>query len=352
MMLSVHVDDQAIASNSRKELDDFKTRLNQRFECKDQGELSFFLGISIRRDRSNRKLYLHQRHYIDELLQRFDMLEAAPARTQFPSSFKPVKPTEKERDEAKHLDYPSMAGAILYLATISRPDIAYAASVLCRYISNWSVHHYRAAKHLLRYIKGTRKHELTYDGGAGHRKLVGYADADWGGCHDTARSTTGYVYEAYGGVVAWKSRRQQCTATSTTQAKVLASTDAARELEWLRHLLEDLGYKQTSPTSIYNDNQSAIILAKHPHDHKMSKHYDIRTSYLREKRDEGVFNLEYIPTDINRADILTKVLPGPRLKSLTRLLRLLPPMSPIESSKSITSPKDSPNEGESRKQRK
>lgn len=327
MMISLHVDDQAIASTSRPALDDFKQRLNKRFECKDGGELSFFLQISIHRDRANRKLQLSQRHYVDKILVRFDMSDAAPAKTQFPSNFTPRAATPEEWEAAKHLDYPAMAGSILYLATISRPDIAYSASVLCRYISKWSTQHYRAGKHLLRYIRATADLSLTFDGGAGHRGLIGYADASHGGCQDTHRSTTGYLFEAYGGIVAWKSRRQACTTISTAHAETLASTDAARQVEWLRQLLSDMGYPQTGPTPIYNDNQAAITLSKHPHDFKTNKHFDIKTSYLREQREAGKLTLEYVPTALNRADLLTKTLPGPRVDFLSKQLRVLPPLT-------------------------
>lgn len=233
LLLSIHVDDQLIACNSRIELDAFKKLLNNKFECSDGGPVNYFLGINIYRDIPSKLLYLSQEHYLESLLERFGMTNCHPAKTILPSDFKPTTPTDDEFELAKHLDFPSMAGGILYAASITRPDLAFSAGLLCRYISKWNENIYKAAKHVLRYIRGTTDLCLTYDGHGSQRVLLGYADADWGGCLNTRRSTTGYIFQTYGGVIAWKSRRQASTALSTTHAELLATTDAARQVQWL-----------------------------------------------------------------------------------------------------------------------
>lgn len=277
LLISIHVDDQLIACNSQEELDTFKKLLNVRFECSDRGPVNYFLGINIFRDIPAKLLYLSQEHYLESLLERFGMTTCHPSTTIFPSDFKPTPPTDEEFEAARHLDFPSMAGGILYAASITRPDLAFAAGLLCRFISKWNKSIYKAAKHVLRYIRGTSDLCLTYDGSGSQRVMLGYADADWGGCLNTRRSTTGYVFQIYGATVAWKSRRQASTALSTTHAELLATTDAARQVQWLRQLLDDLGMGMAKdiPISLYNDNSGAVLLAQHPHNHKMMKHYDI-----------------------------------------------------------------------------
>ena len=89
----------------------------------------------------------------------------------------------------KHIDYPGMVGALMYAATITRPDIAHAAGLLARTASKWNKDHVHAARHLLRYLRGTSDLCLTFDDTAGQRIVLGYADADWGGCLDTRRVT-------------------------------------------------------------------------------------------------------------------------------------------------------------------
>jgi hypothetical protein len=86
---------------------------------------------------------------------------------------------------------------------------------------------------------------------AGKRTALGYADDNWGGCLDTRRPTTGYLFKTFGGPVAWKSRRQATT---------VFSYDATRQAVWPRLLLKDLGHGLDGPLSIFKDNNAAILL--------------------------------------------------------------------------------------------
>jgi hypothetical protein len=265
---------------------------------------------------------MSQEHYFQSVLERFDLQDCNPARTPLPTGFRPVPATDEEHALAKHLPFPQVVGSVLYASTISRPDLAEAAGVLSRFISKWNESHWKAAKHLLRYIRGTTDLCLMFDGDCGKRILLGYADADWGGDMDTRRSTTGYVFKVYGGVVAWKSRRQPTVALSTTEAEYMASADAAQQATWLRLLLDDLqlGPPTDSPIPIYNDNNGCIALSKNPVHHDKSKHIAMRHHFLREKVEDGSIDLSHVSSASNIADLLTKSLP---VDTFTRLCELL-----------------------------
>jgi hypothetical protein len=308
LLLSVHVDDQLIACNSRAALDEFKAKLNKRFECSDGGPVAYFLGFNVFRNRSERKLYISQEHYIEAVLERFGMTDCRPVKTPLPSGFKSTPVTDEEFTQARHEEYPALVGSIMYAATITRPDIALAAGLLARAASKWSKSHVHAARHLLRYLRGTSDLCLTFDATSGKRIVLGYADADWGGCLDTRRSTTGYLFKTFGGPVAWKSKRQATTALSTTEAEYMASADATRQAVWLRQLLKDLGQGLEGPLPILNDNNAAILLSKNPVNHDRSKHIDIRHHFLRDKVSDNAIDLSHVPTEDNLADILTKPL--------------------------------------------
>lgn len=198
------------------------------------------MGFNVARDREARKLSISQEHYLEGLLRKFDMDKSHGSRIALPTTFKPVPATDKEFEEARHLDYPPIVGSVMYAATISRPDLAYPTGVLARFIGKWLMSHYKAAKHLLRYIRGATDLCLAFDEEAGKRITLGYADAGWGGCLDTRRSTTGYHFKTFGGLVAWKSRRQPTVALSTAEAETMASVDAAKQAVWLKRLLSDL----------------------------------------------------------------------------------------------------------------
>jgi hypothetical protein len=87
-------------------------------------------------------------------------------------------------------EYRSLAGALQYL-TFTRPDIAYAMQQICLHMHDPRDHHLTLVKRFLRYVKGTLHHGLQLPPSAMDR-LVAYIDADWAGCPDTRRSTSGY----------------------------------------------------------------------------------------------------------------------------------------------------------------
>lgn len=322
LMLSVQVDDQLIACNNRATLYNFKPELNAKFECSDSGPAGYFLGFNIHRVRQARKLYISQEHYFQALLERFDMQDCNPARIPLLTGFKPLPTTDEEHAQSCHLSFPHVVGSILYGSTITRPDSAEAAGVLSRFISKWNESHWKAAKHLLRYIRGTTDLCLMFDGECGKRILLGYADADWGGDLETRRSTTGYVFKVYGGVVAWKSRRQPTVALSTTEAEYMASADAAKQATWRRLLLHDLqlGPPKYSPIQILNDNNGCIALSKNPVHHDKSKHIAMRHHFLREKVEDGSIDLSHVSSANNITDLLTKSIPADTFSRLCKLL--------------------------------
>lgn len=174
----------------------------------------------------------------------------------------------------------------------------------------------------MRYIKGTSDYALTF---RAVKQTVGYCDADWGGDLDTRRSTTGYLFKIFGGVVSWRSRRQPTVALSTTEAEYMASADAARQAVWFRQLLDDLQLGLgKDPFPIMNDNAGTIALSKNPVYHERSKHIGLRHHYLREKVEDGTISLLHIPSVNNIADLFTKPLPRDQFNKLRSLLGVIP----------------------------
>src|SRR5579871_693368 len=199
----------------------------------------------------------------------------------------------------------------MYAMTQTRPDLAYAVSKLSRYGHNPSEVHWKAIRHMFKYLSGTRTLGITYKC-TGNEKLDfhGYSDSDHGSCIDTRQSTSGYVFFMAGGPVSWKSARQHSVTLSSTEAEYYGLTNAAKEASWLRLLLSNLGYSQsdTLPTQLYGDNIPSLQLAENPEHHQRSKHIDIQWHFIRnEVRDKKVA-LSYVSTEFMIADGLTKIL--------------------------------------------
>lgn len=164
----------------------------------------------------------------------------------------------------------------------TRPDIAYAVSVVSRFASNPTPEHHSAVEDIFRYLRSTIHYELTFSGYL--TPLHGYTDSDWAGDTDTRRSTSGYTFNLGSGAIIWSSKRQLTVALSTCEAELMGQTQACKEAVWLRRLLEQLGERQAQATVIFGDNVGAIALAKNPQAHyARTKHIPIQERWQHEK---------------------------------------------------------------------
>ena len=309
--VALYVDDLIIATNSPSELNKLKHGLAERFAMKDLGELHFFLGIHIERNRAERSITLSQTSYIDDVLARFGMVDCRPTATPMdPGLILVAAEKEATTDEAKQMKavpYLAAVGSLMYVMLGTRPDLAFAVGVVSRYSSDPRPEHWTAVKRILRYLKGTRDVVLRYIGGT-TATPVGYSDSDWGSDRETRRSTTGYIFMISNAAVTWQSKRQPTVALSSTEAEYMAACQAAREAVWLRALLKDLGYPQHDATVLYGDNQGCLALAKNPTLHARTKHIEMRHHFIRERIESGEIRQVYCSTEDMVADGLTKAL--------------------------------------------
>ena len=117
----------------------------------------------------------------------------------------------------------------MFLAGGTRPDLSYSVNYLSRFLGVYNESHYNAARKILRYIIGTVNFGILYDGNIQHGNITGYCDADYAGCINTRRSTSGYIFQLAGAPICWFSQRQRVVAQrkqnlSTLQpAKLLRS---------------------------------------------------------------------------------------------------------------------------------
>jgi hypothetical protein len=190
---------------------------------------------------------------------------------------------------------------------ISRPDLAYAAGVPARYIGQCSLDHYKAAKHLLRYIRTATDLCLAYNAEAVKRAILGYVNAEWVECLNTRRSITGYVVKTFSGLVmlAWRSRRQPTVALSTVEAELMASVDTAKQAVWMNNLLSDFKLSIDELIKIFSEDIGAVHLSQHPDRHDRTKHVDMRHLWLREKVANKTVVMQHVATEDILADTFT-----------------------------------------------
>lgn len=150
--------------------------------------------------------------------------------------------------------YPSGVGSLMYAMVCSRPNLAYAVSMISMFMANPGKQHWEALKWILRYLKGSSEVVLWFGKNQKMQEAIeGYVDSDHAGCIDTRKSLTGFVFTLYGNAMSWKSNLQTVVALSTTEVECIAMTEAIKEGMWLLGIIREMGVKQDCVT-IHCDN--------------------------------------------------------------------------------------------------
>jgi hypothetical protein len=300
----VYVDDLLIAAPTESAVKAIKDKLLAAFPARDLGEAQLFLGISITRNRAQKTIKLHQSKGIGQLLDNYGLSSANPKAIPMSTGLQLTVGEGDPLEAEQAANYRSLVGTLLYLSNCTRPDIAYSASSLARYMAQPTTAHWAAAKGVARYIAGSADAGLVFSGSSS-LELEGYCDADYAGDPDTRRSTTGYVFLAGGAAISWTSKRQPIVTASTTEAEYVAAAAAVKEALWLNKLKGDLQLG-SNPPLINADNQSALKLLRNPVASQRSKHIDVAYKFARERVNRGEVLFKYISTNAMVADCLTK----------------------------------------------
>jgi len=215
----------------------------------------------------------------------------------------------------EHCTYREIVGAILYLSTVCRPDVAVAVGLLSRVLEGPTAEMLEAAMRVLRYLVTTKELGLRWSVGSG-TVLTGMSDADWA----VVKSTSGYVVFWAKAAIAFIAKKQGPIAVSSTESEIMAACLAAVEAIFLRGMLSDIGCPQEGPTVIGIDNQGAIALSRNYISNSRTKHIERRHLKIRELVEEFVVRPEFVPTDDNVADIMTKPLGREKFEKFRRIL--------------------------------
>ena len=321
VILSVYVDDIVLASEDDVIREEAKRLLKECFIVKDLGELHHLLGIEI--EQRDGKLHMHQKNYIEKLLEKFNMKDCNPVKT--PMEVDGPRQLSNFNNEAQEIELPyrEIIGSLMFIAQNTRPDISYTVGILSQYNDKYQEKHFTAAKRVLRYLKGSSGLGILYETTGEQLKVM--TDSDWATCPEGRKSISGYLSIMAGGPIAWKSVKQKTVALSTAEAEYMSLATGAKETLWLTRFLQEIlcGAWVENPMMIYCDSNSAIQLARNDVVKGRSKHIDIRLHFIRDLIKEKILQVSYVKTEDNLADILTKPLPAPRHSLLTNILHKL-----------------------------
>jgi transposase InsO family protein len=321
LIVCIWVDDILIFTNCPSKRTSLVNNLQKRYQTTDLGDLNYIVGLEVHRDRGTQSISLCQLQYLESKIEAFGQTAAQPISI-------PLSPGVCFDSVALNIPskapYREAVGGLMYAMTSTRPDIAFATSFMSQYFDSYGSAHWNAAKRIFQYLNATKDLQLQYCGRNKSVDLEVYVDADFANCPDDRKSRSGYVILMAGAAISWYSKKQQTIALSTAEAEYVAATSAVQEVLWLRSLLGELGFPQTSPTTVFEDNQACIAITTNPITNSRTKHIDIKYHWLREKVLSRDVAFQYCPSRDMAADIFTKALPKPAFTSCRCRLGLLP----------------------------
>jgi hypothetical protein len=248
----------AFRKKDREEVGHITSSLKKIFTMKDIGELKWFLGMHIMRDRPKRHLWLSQLSYFEKITNEFiPDLSRCPEIPMNEEELLPV-PAEEEVEEVSRTSYQRKVGSILFAAISTRPDIAFAAARLSRFNQRPGQKHHDAADRLIQYLYRTRHTCIQYGHQSTIASFVCASDASFADNTLDRKSSQGYIMKLFGGPVAWRANKQDTVTTSSTEAELLALSQTAKESIYLSRLFRALSLELDEPLVIECDNRQTI----------------------------------------------------------------------------------------------
>nr|GEV33358.1 hypothetical protein [Tanacetum cinerariifolium] len=235
-----------------------------RFEMSMIGEMTFFLGLQV--NQSPRGIFINHSNYVLEIFKKYGM-ETYLVRT--PMEIKDKLDLDKNRTLVDATRYRSMIGVLMYL-TSSRTGIVYATSLCARYRAKPTEKHLKEVKRIFRYLRGTVNMGLWYTKDSGF-ELTGFSYADYTGCKDTFKSTSGETQFLSEKLMGWSSKKQDCMELSTVEVEYVSLSTCCAQVIWMRTQLTDYGF-HFNKILIYCDSKLAIAISCNPVQHSRTKY--------------------------------------------------------------------------------
>ncbi|KAG7551914.1 Zinc finger CCHC-type superfamily [Arabidopsis thaliana x Arabidopsis arenosa] len=314
LVVAVYVDDLLVTGSNLELILEFKKGMSAQFEMSDLGKLTYYLGIEVIQYEGG--IMLKQERYATKILEETGMIDCNEVHIPMDANLKLSKAEGEEGIDEK--EYRRNIGCLRYLLH-TRPDLSYSVGVLSRYMHEPKKSHGTALKQILRYLKGTQSYGLCFTRNI-EKRLVGFSDSSHNVDEDDGKSTTGHIFYLNECPITWCSQKQDTVALSSCEAEFMAATEAAKQAVWLQELLGEVIGGLNDKVLILLDNKSAIALTKNPVFHGRSKHIHKRYHFIRECIEKELVEVDHVPGEIQKADILTKALARIRFKEMRELV--------------------------------
>ena len=237
-----------------------------------------------------------------------------------------------DRDKLK-VTMQQLMGSLQWLSHCTRPDISTATALLSQYQHCPSPGHVKAAKHVIKYLKGSSSNGILFNSShddilqsflqfptKSKHRLTGVSDANWGAQDQSttyhpnltlelhkSRSFSGHIITLHG-PVHWSSKRQSITARSSAESEIYATDECCKDILFLSQIIHDLNLQDDllgKSTHIYNDNMACVQWSRNRTTRSI-RHIQLRENAVREAVQKGTITVIHVPGKLNPSDILTK----------------------------------------------
>lgn len=319
--LLIHVDDIILFSKCQESLDFIKSSLLNRFKMTEfKSDIISFLGLEILKVGDT--VYIKQTDLIKRILKRFDMLQCKPHDLPMQPKFQ-IDCGDRVPVCDQNLPYRELIGSLMYVMLGTRPDLSFCISYFSQFQNCYTIEHWKYLKHTLRYLNKTQDFGLKFSKSENSKiNIVAYADSDFANNISDRKSISGFLIKINNNIVEWKTRKQNVVALSSAESEYLSLSACVRECLFLGQMLSEILSVNLFPINVFEDNQSCIKMAS-TMETKRTKHIDVRHHFLRECVEQEKIILNYVPTENQQADILTKALANPKFKNFRNSLNVV-----------------------------
>ena len=295
-IVGIYVDD-VLITGTDYEINNTVNLIKEKYTITGVGNADLIIGIKI--EKINNGYLLQQERYLTDILDKFGLTNCRSSK--IPG---PIKLINKNSNSFDATTYRAAVGSLLYLAISTRPDILYATNQASRHSQIPTLQDWENVVAIFRYLKGNPYYGLYFCGNA---KLRTFIDADYGGDTRERKSTSGFVCFLSIGPTSWNTKLQESVATSTAEAEYYSLCECIKQVLWYINIIKELNIN-IEPSKIFIDNKSTIYNAQNETINPSSKHIDIRYHMVCDHTKKKRIELEYIKSEENIADSLTKFL--------------------------------------------
>jgi len=314
--VGVYVDDLLIAANSVDLMARFSAEFRDEWNTVfHQGNDFNYVGLHIVRSRSDRSMRVDMSGNIQKLITQFgnDVKES-----NVPCIDSILVQSGEPLNEAGQKTYLSLVMSVLYPARMVHLSILFATTILATRMQKPTSDDLAHAYRIIGYLKTQIDGGLTLRGTPASQLKV-YVDASHA-IHPDGKGHGCMIAALEESPIAWRSHKLPHVTLSSTESEISVYSESSTYIVWLRHLLQDLGHHLDGPTPIMEDNTSAIHIMEQGGNFQRTKHILVRYSFIQEQARFGLIRFVHCPTQVQCADLLTKVQSATRIRDLLRLL--------------------------------